>query len=93
MLGARNPRAFASQLSNRTEMYLHAIVVDFEAMLDDSKRRQATKDLLFESEHVPVLVSLAETLDGEPEHISSEKSLRADPEILGSSGPRRSAKK
>ena len=36
------------------------------------KHRQLTKNLLFENKHVPVSVSLADTLDREPEHISSK---------------------
>ena len=41
-------------------------------MQDISKHRQLTKNLLFENKHVPVSVSLAGTLDREPEHISSK---------------------
>ena len=50
----------------------HAIVFDVQALLDTSKRKQAMKDLLFESEHVPMSVSLADILDRAPEHISSK---------------------
>ena len=32
----------------------------------------ATKDLVFENEHIPVSVSLADTLNREPEHICSK---------------------
>lgn len=46
-------------------------VFDFEALLDTSKRKQATKDLLFESEHVPVSVSFADDLDRVPKHIGT----------------------
>lgn len=53
------------------------IVYDFEALLGANKRLQATKDLRFENEHVPVSVSLADTLNRGPEHISSN-----DPEEL-----------
>lgn len=42
---------------------------DFEALLDAIKRLQATKDLLFENEHVPVSVLLADILNRELEHI------------------------
>ena len=56
---------------------------DFEALLNAMKRLQATKDLLFENEHVPVSVSLADTLNRQPEHTSKKNSGRADPEILG----------
>ena len=61
----------------KTETFPHAIVFDFEAVLDRSKRRQPTKELLFENQHIPVSVSLADTLDREPVHIRSK-----DPEEL-----------
>ena len=32
----------------------------------------ATKDLVFENEHIPVSVSLADTLNREPKHICSK---------------------
>lgn len=35
-----------------------------------------TVDLLYESEHVPISVSLADTLSREPEHIMDERSKR-----------------
>lgn len=41
-------------------------------MQDISKHRQLTKNLLFENKHVLVSVSLADTLDREPEHISGK---------------------
>ena len=59
-------------LKKKTETIPHAIVYDFEALLNTIKRLQATKDLLFENEHVPVSVSLADTLNRQPEHISSK---------------------
>ena len=55
----------------KTETFPHAIVFNFEAVLDRSKRRQPTKELLFENQHSPVSVSLADTLDREPVHIWS----------------------
>ena len=61
----------------KTETFPHAIVFDFEAVLDRSKRRQPTKELLFENQHIPVSVSLADTLDREAVHIRSK-----DPEEL-----------
>ena len=52
---------------------------DFEAVLDRSKRRQSTKELLFKNQHISVSVSLADTLDREPVYICSK-----DPEeIIG----------
>ena len=64
-------------LKKKTETFPHAIVFDFEAVLDRSKRRQPTKELLFENQHIPVSVSLADMLDREPVHI-----CRRDPEEL-----------
>lgn len=55
------------------EIFSHVIVFDFEAMLHTSKNQQATNDPLFESEHVPVSVSFADTLGRSPEHISSKE--------------------
>lgn len=63
-------------LQNAQTIYLF-IVYDFEALLGANKRLQVTKDLWFENEHVPVSVSLADTLNRGPEHISSN-----DPEEL-----------
>ena len=36
------------------------------------EKETPTADLVFESEHVPVSVSLADTFDGEPKHISAK---------------------
>ena len=52
-------------------MYPHAIVYDFEAYQDTSKAVRPTSDLFYESEHVPISVSLADTLNPEPEYIVS----------------------
>ena len=54
-----------------TETYPHAIVYDFEAYQDTSKAVRQTSDLFYESEHVPISVSLADTLNPEPEYIVS----------------------
>ena len=64
----------------KTETFPHAIVFDFEAVLDRSKRRRPTKELLFENQHTPVSVSLADTLDRELVHICS----RDPEELIGS---------
>ena len=63
-------------LQHAQTVYLY-IVYDFEALLGANKHLQATKDLRFENEHLLVSVSLADTLNREPEHISSN-----DPEEL-----------
>ena len=54
-----------------TETYPHAIVHDFESYQDTSKAVRPTSDLFYESEHVPISVSLADTLNPEPEYIVS----------------------
>ena len=64
-------------LKKKTRTLPHAIVYDFEALLDSSKRLQPTKDLRFENENVPVSVSLADTLHRNPEHMCLK-----DPEEL-----------
>ena len=54
-----------------TKTYPHAIIYDFEAYQDTSKAVRPTSDLFYESEHVPISVSLADTLNPEPEYIVS----------------------
>ena len=54
-----------------TETYPHAIVYDFESYQDTSKAVRPTSDLFYESEHVSISVSLADTLNPEPEYIVS----------------------
>ena len=54
-----------------TKTYPHAIVYDFEAYQDTSKAVRPTSDLFYKSEHVPISVSLADTLNPEPEYIVS----------------------
>ena len=54
-----------------TNTYPHAIVYDFEAYQDTSKAVRPTSHLFYESEHVPISVSLADTLNPEPEYIVS----------------------
>ena len=51
----------------RNETYPHAIVYDFEAYQDKTKASNPTHDLSYESEHVPISVSIADTLNPEPE--------------------------
>ena len=54
-----------------TETYPHAIVYDFESYQGTSKAVRPTSDLFYESKHVPISVSLADTLNPEPEYIVS----------------------
>ena len=61
----------------RNETYPHAIVFDFESYQDKTKASNPTRDLSYESEHVPISVSIADTINTEPEYICSR-----DPEEL-----------
>ena len=65
------PWAATRCLEKQTETYPHAIVYDFESYQDTSKAERPTRDLLYESEHVPISVSIADTLQPEPEYIVS----------------------
>ena len=55
----------------RNETYLHAIF-DFEAYQDRTKASNPTHDLSYESEHVPISVSITDTLNYEPKYICSK---------------------
>ena len=55
----------------QTETYPHAIAYDFEAYQDTSKAERPTPNLFYESEHVPIFVSIADTLNPDPEYIVS----------------------
>ena len=61
----------------RNETYPHAIVFDFESYQDKTKASNPTRDLSYKTEHVPVSVSIADTINTEPEYICSK-----DPEEL-----------
>ena len=55
----------------RNETYPHAIVYDFESYQDKTKASQPTRDLSYESKHVPISVSIADTSNPEPKYIDS----------------------
>ena len=65
------PWAATRGLEKQTETYPHAIVYDFESYQDTSKAERPTRDLSYESEHVPISVSFADTRNPEPEYIVS----------------------
>ena len=65
------PWAATRGLEKQTETYPYTIVYDFESYQDTSKAERPTRDLLYESEHVPISVSIADTLHPEPEYIVS----------------------
>ena len=53
----------------QTKTYPHAIFYDFELYHDKTKRKEATDSLHCENAHVPISVSIGDTLGGEPTHI------------------------
>ena len=52
-----------------TKAYPHAILYDFEAYGAANQRKEPTKHLTIESKHIPVSVSIGDTLEREPTHI------------------------
>jgi len=52
-----------------TRTYPHAIFYDFESYLDKAQRNEATAALTYENAHVPISVSMGDTLEREPTHI------------------------
>ena len=58
----RNPR-------KQTKTYPHAILYDFESYHDKTKRKEAIYSLTHENFHVPISVSIGDTLEREPAHI------------------------
>ena len=53
----------------QTKTYPHAIFYDFEAFQDSTRRKEATDYLTYENVHVPISVSIGDTLEREPIHI------------------------
>ena len=56
-------------LKKQTKSYPYAIFYDFESLHDTTKRKEPTSDLTYEAAHVPISVSIGDTLDREPTHI------------------------
>ena len=61
----------------QTQSYPHAIIYDFEAYGDKNQRKEPTKTLIIENEHVSASVSLVDSLEREPTHICER-----DPAVL-----------
>ena len=61
----------------QTQSYPNVIIYDFEAYGDKNQRKEPTKTLIIENEHVPASVSLVDTLEREPTHICER-----DPAVL-----------
>ena len=55
----------------KTQMqsYPHAILYDFEAYGDKNQRKEPTGMLTIENTHIPISVSIGDTLEREPTHI------------------------
>ena len=53
----------------KTKSYPHAILYDFEAYGDNNQRKEPTNSLTIENVHVPISVSIGDTLEREPTHI------------------------
>ena len=53
----------------QTITYPHAIFYDFEAFQDSTRRKEATDYLTYENVHIPISVSIGDTLEREPTHI------------------------
>ena len=58
----------------QTRSYPHAILYDFEAYGDKNKRKEPTGMLTIKNKHVPISVSIGDTLDKEPTHICERDS-------------------
>ena len=61
----------------QTQSYPHFILFDFEARGDKNQRKEPTNMLTIENIHVPMSVSIGDTLDREPTHICER-----DPAVL-----------
>ena len=53
----------------QTKTYPHTIFYDFESFHDSTRRKEATDYLTYENMHVPISVSIGDTLEHEPTHI------------------------
>ena len=53
----------------QTKSYPHAILYDFEAYGDNNQRKEPTATLTIENAHVPISVSIGDTLERKPTHI------------------------
>ena len=49
--------------------YPHAIFYDFESYQDKTKKNKVTASLTYENAHVPISVSIGDTLEREPTHV------------------------
>ena len=54
---------------NRCWSYPNATFFDFESYQGKTRRKQPTPELMIESKHVPISLSIGDTLEREPTHI------------------------
>jgi len=52
----------------KTVIYPHAIVYDFEAYIDKTKGYRPITHLTYENVHVPISVSVGDTMTNQPTH-------------------------
>ncbi|KAL9953248.1 hypothetical protein ACROYT_G040634 [Oculina patagonica] len=62
-------KSFVDTPRAQTKSYPHAILYDFEAYGDNNQRKEPTPTLTIENAHVPISVSIGDTLEREPTHI------------------------
>ena len=54
---------------SKTRIYPHAIFYDFKAYMDKNRRKERTDTLTLTDAHVPILLSVGDTLQRQPTHI------------------------
>ncbi|KAL9952822.1 hypothetical protein ACROYT_G040133 [Oculina patagonica] len=62
-------KSFVDTPRAQTKSYPHAILYDFESYGDNNQRKEPTPTLTIENAHVPISVSIGDTLEREPTHI------------------------
>ena len=73
----------------QTQSFPHAILYDFEAYGDKNQRKEPTGMLTIENAHVPISVSVGDTLDLEPTHICDKNPAELVPLVHGRVGAAR----
>ena len=63
------PSVKLPQAETKSLSYPHAILHDFEAYCDSTQRKDPTSTLTIENAHVPISVTIGDTLEREPTHI------------------------
>ena len=73
----------------QTQSFPHAILYDFEAYGDKNQRKEPTRMLTIENAHIPISVSVGDTLVRDPTHICEKKPGQAGPQVHGRAGTAR----